>query len=117
MPRIFGSQPVQENSPVYPDCQKQVFQVRFGAYELLADFADLMKKKTEDRKSIHLRGIDYYRKLLDAYPQQSYITLTTLNLKNRPAADLEQELETKLRPLPTIQKQSSQAKSTILKGH
>lgn len=67
-------------------------QVRFGAYELLADFADLMKK-TEDRKSIHLRGIDYYRKLLDAYPQQSYITLTTLNLKNR-LADLEQELET-----------------------
>lgn len=66
--------------------------VRFGRHELLADFADLMKK-TEDRKSIHLRGIDYYRKLLDAYPRQSYITLATLNLKQR-LGELEKELET-----------------------
>ena len=66
-------------------------QVRFGAHELLADFADLMKK-TEDRKSIHLRDINYYRKLLDAYPQQSYITLTSLNLKKR-LEDLETERE------------------------
>lgn len=66
-------------------------EVRFGAHELLADFSDLMKK-TEDRKSIHLRGIDYYRKLLDSYPGQSYITLTTLNLKSR-LDDLEKELE------------------------
>lgn len=56
--------------------------IRFGGYELLADFSDLMKK-TEDRKSIHLRGIDYYRKLLDNYPQHSFITLASLNLKER----------------------------------
>lgn len=67
-------------------------RVRFGAHELLADFADLMKK-TEDRKSIHLRGIDYYRKLLDSYPGQSYITMTTLNLKTR-LEELEAELAT-----------------------
>lgn len=57
-------------------------RVQFGDYDLLEDFAFLMKK-TEDRKSIHLRGIDYYKKLLDTYPEQSYITLATLNLKER----------------------------------
>ncbi|MGT2751159.1 aminoacyltransferase [Streptococcus orisasini] len=57
-------------------------RVQFGDYDLLEDFAFLMKK-TEDRKSIHLRGIDYYKKLLDTYPKQSYITLATLNLKER----------------------------------
>lgn len=74
-------------------------QVRFGAHELLADFADLMKK-TEDRKSIHLRDINYYRKLLDAYPHQSYITLTSLNLKKR-LEDLETELEAAQKALAT----------------
>ena len=34
-------------------------QVQFGGTELLEDFASLMKK-TEARKSIHLRGKDYY---------------------------------------------------------
>lgn len=57
-------------------------EVTFGAHELLEDFAYLMKK-TEDRKSIHLRGLDYYKKLLDTYPDSSYITLATLNLKKR----------------------------------
>lgn len=56
--------------------------IQFGDYDLLEDFAFLMKK-TEDRKSIHLRGIDYYKKLLDTYPNQSYITLATLDLKER----------------------------------
>ena len=37
--------------------------VQFGGTELLDQFADLMKK-TEARKNIHLRGIDYYEKLL-----------------------------------------------------
>ena len=36
--------------------------VQFGGTELLDQFADLMKK-TEARKNIHLRGIDYYEKL------------------------------------------------------
>ena len=42
-------------------------QVQFGGSELLDDFSALMKK-TENRKSIHLRGQDYYQKLLDTYP-------------------------------------------------
>lgn len=49
---------------------------------MLEDFASLMKK-TEARKSIHLRGKDYYEKLLTTYPGQSYITLSTLDLEKR----------------------------------
>ena len=55
-------------------------QVQFGGTELLGDFASLMKK-TEARKSIHLR--DYYEKLLTTYQGQSYITLSTLDLEKR----------------------------------
>ena len=57
-------------------------QVQFGGTELLEDFASLMKK-TEARKSIHLRGKDYYEKLLTTYQGQSYITLSTLDLEKR----------------------------------
>ena len=57
-------------------------QVQFGGSELLDNFSALMKK-TENRKSIHLRGQDYYQKLLDTYPEQSYITLASINLNER----------------------------------
>lgn len=57
-------------------------QVQFGGSELLDDFSALMKK-TENRKSIHLRGKDYYQKLLDTYSEQSYITLASINLNER----------------------------------
>ena len=57
-------------------------QVQFGGKELLDDFSALMKK-TENRKSIHLRGQDYYQKLLDTYPEHSYITLASINLNER----------------------------------
>ena len=59
--------------------------------ELLDQFADLMKK-TEARKNIHLRGIDYYEKLLTTYPESSYITLSTLDLPAR-LKDLNKQLE------------------------
>ena len=57
-------------------------QVQFGGSELLDDFSALMKK-TENRKSIHLRGQDYYQKLLNTYPEHSYITLASINLNER----------------------------------
>ena len=57
-------------------------QVQFGSKELLDDFSALMKK-TENRKSIHLRGQDYYQKLLDTYPEHSYITLASIDLNER----------------------------------
>ena len=59
-------------------------QVQFGGTELLEDFSSLMKK-TEARKSIHLRGRDYYEKLLITYQGQSYITLSSLDLVERKA--------------------------------
>ena len=65
--------------------------VQFGGTELLDQFADLMKK-TEARKNIHLRGIDYYEKLLTTYPESSYITLSTLDLPAR-LKDLNKQLE------------------------
>ena len=68
--------------------------VQFGGTELLKDFASLMKK-TEARKSIHLRGKDYYEKLLTTYQGQSYITLSTLDLEKRKSSlikDLEKNM-------------------------
>ncbi|MGT2846303.1 aminoacyltransferase [Streptococcus massiliensis] len=65
-------------------------EVQFGGAELLDDFAQLMKK-TEVRKSISLRGKDYYQKLLATYPEHSYITLSTLNVEKRLESLLQQK--------------------------
>ena len=66
-------------------------EVIFGGTELLNEFAALMKK-TEARKGIHLRGRDYYEKLLTTYARQSYITLSRINLAQR-LASLKEQLE------------------------
>ena len=66
-------------------------EVIFGGTELLDEFAALMKK-TEARKGIHLRGRDYYEKLLTTYAGQSYITLSRINLAQR-IASLKEQLE------------------------
>ena len=66
-------------------------EVIFGGTELLDEFAALMKK-TEERKGIHLRGRDYYEKLLTTYAGQSYITLSRINLAQR-LASLKEQLE------------------------
>ena len=66
-------------------------EVIFGGTELLDEFAALMKK-TEARKGIHLRGNDYYEKLLTTYAGQSYITLSRINLAQR-LASLKEQLE------------------------
>lgn len=66
-------------------------EVIFGGTELLDEFAALMKK-TEARKGIHLRGKDYYEKLLTTYAGQSYITLSRINLAER-LASLKEQLE------------------------
>lgn len=54
----------------------------FGSVDLVDDFAKLMKK-TEDRKQIHLRGQDYYEKLLKTYGDDAFITMAKVNLKER----------------------------------
>ena len=67
-------------------------QVQFGGTELLEDFASLMKK-TEARKSIHLRGKDYYEKLLTTYQGQSYITLSLIKDLEKNMAEAEKFTE------------------------
>lgn len=62
--------------------QNKGVTVTIGGQELLDDFAKLMKK-TEARKGIHLRGVDYYRKLMETYSGNSYITLSQINLNDR----------------------------------
>lgn len=49
--------------------------------EGLEEFFELTKK-TEDKKGIKLRGYDYYKKILELYPE-SFITLTRIRTKER----------------------------------
>ena len=70
-------------------------QIQFGGEELLDQFSALMKK-TEDRKNIHLRGQDYYQKLLTTYPEHSYITLSSIDLNMR-LEDLQSQLSKTLK--------------------
>lgn len=56
--------------------------ITIGHLELVEDFATLMKK-TEARKSIHLRNQDYYRKLLTVYGEDAYITMARLDVQAR----------------------------------
>lgn len=65
-------------------------EISFGQTEFLDEFSNLMKK-TEDRKSISLRGKNYYKKLLETYPEHSYITLAHLNLEKRQTSLLQQK--------------------------
>ena len=70
-------------------------QIQFGGEELLDQFSALMKK-TENRKNIHLRGQDYYQKLLTTYPEHSYITLSSIDLNMR-LEDLQSQLSKTLK--------------------
>ncbi|CYU77740.1 MurM%2C putative [Streptococcus suis] len=63
-------------------CRNKGVVVGFGREELIDDFSALLKK-TETRKSIHLRGKEYYQKILAAFPEDSYITLATVHLAER----------------------------------
>ena len=66
-------------------------KIQFGGTELLESFSFLMKK-TEKRKEIHLRNEAYYKKLLDNFKEDSYITLTSLDVSKR-LRELEEQLE------------------------
>lgn len=65
-------------------------EVQVGGLELLDSFSALMKK-TEQRKEIHLRNQDYYKKLLDSFKDHSYITLARLDIPKR-SRELEVQL-------------------------
>lgn len=57
-------------------------EISIGREELLDDFSELLKK-TEKRKAIHLRGKEYYHRILTAYPEDSYLTVAYLNVVDR----------------------------------
>ncbi|VNU53139.1 serine/alanine-adding enzyme MurM [Streptococcus pneumoniae] len=65
-------------------------EIQFGGTELLESFSFLMKK-TEKRKEIHLRNEVYYKKLLDNFKDEAYITLATLDVSKR-SQELEEQL-------------------------
>ena len=65
-------------------------EIQVGGLELLDSFSALMKK-TEQRKEIHLRNQDYYKKLLDSFKGHSYITLARLDIPKR-SRELEVQL-------------------------
>lgn len=56
--------------------------VYVGREDLLEDFSEILKK-TEERKSINLRGKSYYEKILTSYPKDAHIILAYLNLNKR----------------------------------
>ena len=85
-------------------------EVQFGGSELLPDFAELMKK-TEVRKGIHLRGLDYYQKLLATYPEDSYVTMATLNLTKR-LETLQEQLDKTLSEREKFTEKTRQSKVT-----
>ena len=83
--------------------------VQFGGTELLEQFASLMKK-TEARKNIHLRGIDYYEKLLTTYPESSYITLSALDV---PARHKKQEYKRLKEEIDFLQEKVDSGNKTV----
>lgn len=54
--------------------------IEHGGYELLDDFATLMRK-TEERKNIYLRDNEYFKKILDAYGNDAGICIAYLDVK------------------------------------
>lgn len=56
------------------------FETVFGKQEYLEDFTRVMNC-TASRKGISLRGMDYYKLLLDTYKNDAFITLTYLDIK------------------------------------
>ncbi|GGE32028.1 peptidoglycan bridge formation glycyltransferase FemA/FemB family protein [Streptococcus himalayensis] len=65
-------------------------EIVIGGSELVEEFARVMKK-TEDRKQINLRSADYYQKLIDTYPEHSFIAVARFHIANRLTA-IQEEL-------------------------
>lgn len=62
--------------------QKKGVTVRKGHEEMVADFAKIVELTTK-RQHISLRSGDYFKKLLTIYPDNSFIMLAEVNLKER----------------------------------
>ncbi|MFK4566097.1 aminoacyltransferase [Enterococcus sp. UD-01] len=62
--------------------QKKGVTVKMGHTELVDDFAKVIELTTE-RQNISLRNSEYFKKLLNIYPDSSFIMLAEVNLKER----------------------------------
>lgn len=62
--------------------QKKGVTIKMGQAELVDDFAKVIELTTE-RQNISLRNSDYFKKLLMIYPENSFIMLAEVNLKER----------------------------------
>lgn len=74
--------------------QNKGIEIQIGGMEMLDEFSALMKK-TEARKGIHLRGKDYYQKMMSTFEGQSYITMAKIDLNKRKTILLDQETKAK----------------------
>jgi len=79
-------------------------KVTYGGKELVPVFAELMKK-TEARKQVSLRDADYYRKLLDIYGSDAFITLIEYDM-----GQLLQETELEIEKIKSNQHQTKHEK-------
>jgi serine/alanine adding enzyme len=68
--------------------QKKGVTVKIGHTELVDDFAKVIELTTE-RQNISLRNSEYFKKLLNIYPDSSFIMLAEVNLKERYEETLE----------------------------
>lgn len=84
-------------------------KVSIGQMELLDPFADMVAK-TAARKGIALRDRDYFAKLLEAYPEDCFILLATINIPDqiRMAQDSLDALKAKAAKLPDSERGNRQ---------
>ena len=83
-------------------------EISIGREEFLDDFSELLKK-TEKRKAIHLRGKEYYHRILTAYPEDSYLTVAYLNVVDR-SEHITQQVEKLIEEKNTFTSKTRQTK-------
>jgi len=77
---------------IQPRFQANIHKEDFTEEQLSKSTKQAVRTARNKGISVHLRGIDYYEKLLTTYPESSYITLSTLDLPAR-LKDLNKQLE------------------------
>ena len=75
--------------------KKKGLEIQRLSYEQLDIFSELMKK-TEQRKGVALRSLEYFQRIYQAFQDDCYVIISTLNQKERleEAQELFEQLET-----------------------
>lgn len=80
------------------DALKRNVEVEMGGIEFAEEFARLVEL-TEERKGVHLRNLEYFKKLCEAYPTDAKIFLASVDLEAlyheyiKKHEDIEKEIE------------------------